>query len=186
MVAYLRVSTSGQSVDSQRLAIERSGFTIQREFVDSASGARADRQGLGDLLVWVREGDVVVTYSLSRLSRSTRDLLGIIEQLEAKGAQLVSVTEAIDTATPAGRLLITVLSSIAAFERETLVDRTKAGLDVARAKGRRLGRPPTDAALVREVERLRAQGMSAAAACREVGIGRATYYAHAAAEKSHM
>ena len=178
-VAYLRVSTSrDQSTDAQKHAINRAGYSPAKFFVDEGlTGRRMDRPGLSAMLDWVREGDTVVVYSLSRISRSTTDLLGLLERLDAQGVHLVSLSESVDTSTPAGRLLVTVLAALSQFEVDTLRDRTIAGLDAARAQGRVGGRPraltPDD--LVR-ARGLVASGNSVTKVARELRVGRSTLY----------
>lgn len=182
-VSYLRVSTSrDQSVESQRHAIERAGWTPAKEFMDEGiTGRRFDRPGLTSMLEWVREGDCVVVYSLSRLGRSTVDLLQLLDRLDRQGVALVSLSESVDTSTPAGRLLVTVLSALAAFEVDTLRERTMAGLDAARAQGRVGGRPKVldDEGLVR-ARGLVASGLSVTEAAIELGVGRRTLYRYLA------
>lgn len=178
-VAYLRVSTSrDQSTDAQKHTINRAGYSPAKFFVDEGiTGRRMDRPGLSAMLDWVREGDTVVVYSLSRISRSTTDLLGLLERLDAQGVHLVSLSESVDTSTPAGRLLVTVLAALSQFEVDTLRDRTIAGLDAARAQGRVGGRPraltPDD--LVR-ARGLVASGNSVTKVARELRVGRSTLY----------
>ena len=178
-MAYLRVSTSrDQSTDAQKHAINRAGYSPAKFFVDEGiTGRRMDRPGLSAMLDWVREGDTVVVYSLSRISRSTTDLLGLLERLDAQGVHLVSLSESVDTSTPAGRLLVTVLAALSQFEVDTLRDRTIAGLDAARAQGRVGGRPraltPDD--LVR-ARGLVASGNSVTKVARELRVGRSTLY----------
>lgn len=179
VVSYLRVSTSrDQSVESQRHAIERAGWAPAKVFLDEGiTGRRIDRPGLQSMLEWVRDGDTVVVYSLSRISRSTTDLLGLLERLDRQGVALVSLSESVDTSTPAGRLLVTVLAALSQFEVDTLRDRTLAGLEVARAQGRVGGRPraltPEEVVMVRG---LRASGVPAQSIAVRMGVGRSTVY----------
>lgn len=179
VVAYLRVSTSrDQSTESQRHAIERAGWQPVRSFVDEGiTGRRIDRPGLTAMLEWVRDGDTIVTYSLSRISRSTRDLLTLLDDLESRGVTLVSLSESIDTGTPAGRLLLTVLAALSQFEVDTLRDRTLAGLEAARAQGRVGGRPRAldDDTAVR-ARGLVASGVPVRQVARQLGVGRSTVY----------
>lgn len=178
VVTYLRVSTGEQSVEAQRLAIERAGYTVRREFVDAGiTGRRIDRPALTELLSWVREGDELVVYSLSRLSRSTRDLLSIIEQLDERGVHLVSLTERIDTSTPSGRMLVTVLASLSQYEADVLRERTMAGLEAAREQGRVGGRPRALNEEQLVVARgLRASGMSYTRIAQHLSVGKSTVH----------
>lgn len=136
-----------------------------------------DRPGLTEMASWVREGDKVVVYSLSRISRSTRDLLGLLEDLDERGVSLVSISESIDTHTAAGRLLVTVLAALAQFEVDTLRDRTMAGLEAAREQGRVGGRPRalTDEQLV-VARGLRASGMSLSKIAEHLSVGKSTVH----------
>ncbi len=145
---YVRVSTNKQTVESQTLALEahaaRAGWTIVETYRDNGvSGTKDRRPGLDRMLSDARHGkfEMIAIFALDRLGRSTIHLMKIAEQLEALGIDLYSHTQAIDTGTPSGKLFFTILAAIGSFEREMLVDRVNAGLDRARAKGTRLGRP---------------------------------------------
>jgi len=146
---YLRVSTVEQSVDAQKLELEeycrRRGWDDVREYRDVISGAKSSRIGLDMLMRDVRKRSVqaVVCVKLDRLGRSLTHLVQIIAELTAHGVALVCPSQGIDTTdtNPAGRLQLHVLMAVAEFERSLIRDRTKAGLAVARAKGKKLGRP---------------------------------------------
>lgn len=139
---YARVSTDAQVYAMQIDAFNKYG--VDRIFSEKLSGKKGKRPELDAMLDHLREGDRVVIYALARLGRSTKDLLTLIDSFEKTGVQLISLRENIDTKTPSGRLLITVLSAIAEFERETIVERTRDGLQAARARGRFGGRPKAD------------------------------------------
>lgn len=144
--AYARVSTDTQSLESQLLALTKAGIPADRTAVDDAVSGTVpalERPGMQDLLSHVRKGDTVVAYSLSRLGRSTLDVLGLLQELERRGVAFRSVTEALDTSTPMGRMMLTVMAAFAQLEREMLVERTRAGMAVAKAKGRCQGRVET-------------------------------------------
>jgi DNA invertase Pin-like site-specific DNA recombinase len=115
---------------------------IQKIFKEAASGGRWDRPELHRMLDQIREGDVVVVWKLDRLSRSLKDLLLIMEKIQSVGTGFKSLTEHIDTITPAGRMLMQMVSSFAEFERAMIRERTRAGLETARAQGRIGGRKP--------------------------------------------
>ncbi len=139
LIGYARVSKSeGQDTSAQVTALKKAG--AKRIFEDKASGARWDRPELQRLFEHLRPGDVLVVWKLDRLSRSLRDLIHIMEQVHAAGAAFRSLTEAIDTTTAAGRMLMQMLGSIAEFEREIIRERTRAGLAEARRHGRLGGR----------------------------------------------
>ncbi len=114
----------------------------ERVFEERASGGRWDRPELHRMLEQLRDGDVVVVWKLDRLSRSLKDLLSIMEKIDTAGAGFRSLTEAIDTSTPAGRMMMQMMGVFAEFEREMIRERTRAGLEHARKKGRHPGRKP--------------------------------------------
>lgn len=139
LVGYARVSKGEeQSNAGQHAALKRAG--CRRVFKEAASGGRWDRPVLKDMLRQLRDGDVVVVWKLDRLSRSLKDLLHIIERIEAAGAGFRSLTESIDTTTPAGRMMMQMVGAFAEFERAMIRERTSAGLAQARAEGRIGGR----------------------------------------------
>lgn len=139
-IGYARVSIQEQDTAAQIGALESAG--CERIFQEKASGGRWDRPELHRLLGQLRNGDVVVVWKLDRLSRSLKDLLLILEKIEEADADFQSLTEAIDTATPAGRMMMQIVGSFAEFERAMLRERTKNGLDAARQEGRIGGRRP--------------------------------------------
>lgn len=130
-VAYVRVSTAEQNEERQLEALER--FNIERWYTEKISGKNTNRPKLQEMLDFVREGDVVYVHDLSRLARSTKDLLSIVEQLDAKGVQLVSNKESIDTQTAAGKLMLTMIGAIAEFERQ------REGIEIAKRAGKYRG-----------------------------------------------
>ena len=152
------------------------GADVERIFEEHASGGRWDRSELHRLLDQLRPGDVVVVWKFDRLSRSLLDLLRIIEKIEAKGAGFLSLTEAIDTTTPAGRMMMQMVGSFAEFEREMIRQRTRAGLDRARREGRVGGRrPKLNPRQRREVVEMVSSGRTTAAdAARLFGVHPAT------------
>jgi DNA invertase Pin-like site-specific DNA recombinase len=139
LIGYARVSKGDdQSNVLQAKALKAAG--CKRTFEEAASGGRWDRPVLQDMLRHLREGDVVVVWKLDRLSRSLKDLLHLMERIEEAGAGFRSLTEAIDTTTPAGRMMMQMVGSFAEFERAMIRERTSAGLALARAEGRVGGR----------------------------------------------
>ena len=140
IIGYARVSKDDQNLDAQTDALKAAG--AERIFADKISGVRRDRPELGALLDQLRPGDVVVVAKYDRLARSLRDLLDLVETIKDRGAGFRSLAEDIDTTTPAGRLVFHVFASIAQFERERIAERTKEGLQAAKARGRVGGRPP--------------------------------------------
>lgn len=140
LIGYARVSTNDQDTAAQGVALKAAG--CERIFREKASGGRWDRPELHRLLDQVRKGDVLVVWKLDRLSRSLRDVLTIMERLGEAKAGFRSLTEAIDTTTPAGRMMMQMVGAFAEFEKAMLKERTKAGLDAAREEGRIGGRRP--------------------------------------------
>jgi DNA invertase Pin-like site-specific DNA recombinase len=137
------VSTSGQLLDRQLRALAEAGCL--RIFADTQSGKTADRPELAACLDYLRAGDTLVVPCLDRLSRSLQDLIGIVAELRHRGVGFSSLHEALDTTTPGGRLVVHVFhvfAALAEFIRELIVEGTHEGLDAARARGQRLGRPP--------------------------------------------
>src|SRR5215211_408377 len=140
IIGYARVSTEDQSLDLQTDALTKAG--AERIFEDKASGARDDRPGLADALSHLRSGDCLIVWRLDRLGRTMRSLVAFVEDLRERGIDFRSVTEGIDTTTPAGRFFFHVLAALAQMERELIRERTNAGLAAARARGRQGGRRP--------------------------------------------
>ncbi len=139
LIGYARVSKGDeQSNAAQARSLAAAG--CRRVFEEAASGGRWDRPVLHDMLRQLRPGDTVVVWKLDRLTRSLKDLLHLIERIEAAGAGFRSLTEAIDTTTPAGRMMMQMVGSFAEFERAMIRERTSAGLAQARAEGRIGGR----------------------------------------------
>lgn len=173
-IGYARISTDDQRLNLQRDALHAAG--CERVFTDTASGARVDRQGLADALDFARAGDVLVVWRLDRLGRSLKELVTLVEQLKAAGIGLESLMEKIDTTTASGELIFHVFGAIAQFERRLIVERTKAGLSAARARGRAGGRPPLSQGTVESLHALVRAGRSPAEVCRALKIGRTTFY----------
>jgi DNA invertase Pin-like site-specific DNA recombinase len=140
LIGYARVSTQDQDSAAQVAALESYG--CERIFEEKASGGRWDRPRLRELISQLRDGDVVVVWKLDRLSRSLKDLLTLMDQIDQVGAGFRSLTESIDTTTPAGRMMMQMIGSFAEFEREMLRERTRNGLESARKQGRVGGRRP--------------------------------------------
>ncbi len=137
---YTRVSSEEQDASLQVEALKAAG--VERLYSDKASGGRWDRPEFQRMLENVRAGDVVMVWKLDRLSRSLADLLNVLAVLEKKGVGFRSVTEAVDTLTPAGRMVALMIGNFAEFERSMLRERTMAGLKAARTRGKVGGRPP--------------------------------------------
>ena len=140
LIGYARVSTQDQNLDLQLEALTKAG--CKKVFDDKISGSRAERPGLTKALELLREGDTLVVWKLDRLGRSVKQLVDLVGDLYKQGAQFRSLTDAIDTGTPSGRFFFHVMASLAEMERELIVERTRAGLEVAKQLGRKGGRKP--------------------------------------------
>jgi DNA invertase Pin-like site-specific DNA recombinase len=141
LVGYARVSTLDQKPTLQIDALKAAGCT--RIFIEKASGAQRERPELSAALDYIRQGDTLVVWKLDRLARSMRQLIETVEDLQSRGIELRSLTESIDTATPGGRLVFHIFGALAEFERAVIRERTSAGLQAARERGKKGGRPRT-------------------------------------------
>ena len=141
-VFYIRVSTENQN--EARQVEQAKEVNAEKIFIDKKSGKNTDRKALKEMLDYVREGDQVIVSDISRLARSTKDLLNIIEQLTEKGVEFKSLKESIDTTTPQGKFMLSVFSAMAELERESILQRQREGIAVARAEGKYKGRKRID------------------------------------------
>jgi DNA invertase Pin-like site-specific DNA recombinase len=178
-IGYARVSTKDQNLSLQIDALRKEG--CKQIFQEKVSGAKSDRPELKKMIDQLREGDVIVTWKLDRLGRSLRDLVNLVNEIQEKGAGLKSLNDFIDTTTPQGKLTFHLFASLAEFERDIISERTKAGLQAARARGRKGGRPKglskeaQDKAMIAET--LYRQGdMTVSQICRHLSIARSTLY----------
>ena len=171
-VGYARVSTTGQSLDTQLEAL--SG--CEKVFREKISGAKDDRPGLQAMLEFVREGDSVQVTKLDRLARNTSHLLEISEYLQGKGVALNILNIGINTATPTGKLMLTMIGAIATFEREMMLERQAEGIALARLKGKYKGRKATAMCKSEEVRDLVKKGVSKPEISRQLGIGITSIY----------
>lgn len=165
-IGYARVSTTGQSLDTQLNALSN----CDKIFQEKISGAKDDRPQLQLMLEFVREGDSVVVTKLDRLARNTRHLLEIAELLSHKKVALKIENLGIDTGTPTGKLMLTMVGAIATFERELMLERQAEGIALAKARGKYKGRSPTAMQKQQEVLSLIATGLSKVEVARKVGI----------------
>jgi DNA invertase Pin-like site-specific DNA recombinase len=174
-VGYARVSTADQDPALQIDALRAAGCA--KVFEDRASGARADRPGLRAALDYAREGDVLVTWKLDRLGRSLPHLIETVAALERRGVGFRSLTEAIDTTTPGGRLVFHLFAALGQFERDLIRERTRAGLAAAAVRGRTGGRRPvvTEEKL-RRARGLLAKGLSVRDAAVRLKVGKTALY----------
>lgn len=151
-IGYARISTADQSLNLQLDALNAEG--CDRIYTEVASGAKDDRVELAKALDNLRPGDVFIVYKLDRLARSTLKLISTLNEITAKGAEFVSLSDKIDTTTAAGKALFGMLAVFAEFERNVIVERTRAGLAASRARGRNGGRPKTDGRKVAQAVKL--------------------------------
>ena len=172
IVGYARVSTTGQSLDVQISAL--SG--CEKIFKEIISGAKDDRPELQAMLEFVREGDTVHITKLDRLARNTRHLLEISEYLQCKGVALNILNIGINTATPTGKLMLTMIGAIATFERELMLERQAEGIALAKLKGKYKGRKATARSKAQEVIELLEKGLSKPEISRQLGIGITSIY----------
>lgn len=137
-VGYIRVSTIEQNEGRQKVMMEQHG--IEKIFLDKCSGKDINRVALKELMEFVREGDIVYIESFSRLARSTKDLLELVEHFNSKNVSIVSFKENLDSATPTGKLMLTMIGAIAEFERDCMLERQREGIALAKAEGKYKGR----------------------------------------------
>jgi DNA invertase Pin-like site-specific DNA recombinase len=179
LVGYARVSTNEQILDLQKDALEKIGCI--KIFSDVVSGAKEERKGLQEALEYVREGDTLVVWRLDRLGRSLKHLIETITRLNERKIGFKSITENIDTTTSGGKLVFHIFGALAEFERDIIKDRTKAGLNAARARGRLGGRPkakmldnPKKVALAQSLYENRDNTIDEI--CKTLNVSRATFY----------
>lgn len=141
-IGYARVSTEEQNTARQLHSFEGYTEKIKKVFIDKMSGKDTNRPELQAMLNYVREGDVVVVSEFSRLARSTRDMLQIVQELTDKGVGLISLKESVDTGTPQGRFMLTIFAALAELERETILQRQREGIAIAKQQGKYKGRKP--------------------------------------------
>lgn len=174
-VGYARVSTTDQNLEAQLEELTKAG--VDKLYQEKASGAKADRPELVSMLDYVREGDVVVVCKLDRIARSTKHLLTIVEELEKKSVAFRVLNINLDTSTPTGKLMLTMLGAIATFEREMMLERQRDGIRIAKEKGDVYkGRKPTAREKTSEVLELSKQGLTKNEVAERLGIGVASVY----------
>jgi DNA invertase Pin-like site-specific DNA recombinase len=179
-VGYARVSTQEQDLQLQLDALEKTGCERINIFVDKASGSKTERPGLDKALSMLELGDTLLVWRLDRLGRSMPHLVTLIEDLRVKGIGFKSICDgAIDTTTASGKLIFNIFSSLAQFERRLIQERTRAGLDAARARGRKGGRKKLENSnpKVQMAKKMhKDHGMSINDICKTLKISRASFY----------
>lgn len=140
LLGYIRVSTIEQNEERQIRALIDKGVLEENIYIDKQSGKNTNRENLKALLTFCRKGDVVITESISRIARNTKDLLSIVEQLTNKGVDFISLKESIDTSTPQGKFMLTVFGAMAELERDSILERQREGIAIAKEQGLYQGR----------------------------------------------
>lgn len=172
-IAYIRVSTIEQNEQRQIEAMQK--YNIEKWFTEKVSAKDTNRPKLQELLEFAREGDTIHIHDFSRLARSTRDLLDIVEQLNAKGVHLVSNKESIDTSTPTGKLMLTMIGAINEFERVNLLERQREGIAIAKRNGKyKGGKRKTISNFAEYYTRYKSREISKSALAIELHISRPT------------
>ena len=175
-VGYIRVSKREQNPDLQRRELE--AFGCERIFEEQISSRKADRPKLRAAIDYCREGDALVVWKLDRFGRSLKELIELVNGLNERGVEFVSLRESLDTTTPGGKLVFHVFGSVAEFERDVIRERTMAGLEAARARGRKGGRKPVmDRKKIALASKLmKDRDVPIPEVCKAVGVSRATLY----------
>src|SRR3989440_5735972 len=184
LIGYARVSTQEQTLNLQKDALEKIGCI--KIFTDTASGAKAERNGLEEALEYVREGDTLVVWRLDRLGRSLKHLIETITKLNHRKIGFKSITENIDTTTSGGKLVFHIFGALAESERDIIRERTNAGLRAARARGRKGGRPKalTSKTVQMAQQLYHDKANSIADICKTLNISRATLYRYIQVKKN--
>jgi DNA invertase Pin-like site-specific DNA recombinase len=172
IIGYARVSTARQSLDVQLSELS----SCSKVFQEKESGAKATREQLELMLEFVRDADTVMVTKLCRLARNTRHLLEIVEYLDQKKVALKVLNLGIDTSTSTGRLMLTMIGAVAAFERELLLERQAEGIAAAKRKGKYLGRKPTAMVKADEVKMLITEGISKKMIAESLGVSLSSIY----------
>lgn len=179
LIGYARVSTNEQNLDLQRDALRKAGVSAKNIFTDKITGTKAERIGLTQALTHLREGDTLVVWRLDRLGRSLKHLIETITKLQQEHIAFQSITENINTSTATGQLIFHIFGALAEFERNLIRERTIAGLESARARGRLGGRPKLKASFskVAMAKKLHADKTNEInEICKTLNISRATLY----------
>ncbi|MBR5263752.1 MAG: recombinase family protein [Clostridia bacterium] len=176
-VGYIRCSTIEQNEARQLKMMQEQN--AEKLFVDKASGKNIDRAAFKEMMSFVRADDIVIVESISRIARNTRDLLAVVSELTEKGVEFVSLKENIDTTTPQGRFMLTVFGALAELERESILERQREGIEIAKGEGKYKGRKPVEFDEERFktlCTRWRAGEITATAAMKELGLKPNTFY----------
>lgn len=176
-VAYIRVSSVGQSLEVQRDKVLAAGVEADHIFEEKRSGLDSNRPALKDALRFVRKGDTLVITKIDRLARSASDLLNTVNELKGKGVELRVLDQSIDTSTPAGRAMLQMLAVFAEFETAIRAERQMDGIAKAKADGTKFGRKPQATEdVVSEIRRMRTEGLPIKDIMKATGLSKATVY----------
>lgn len=176
-IGYVRVSTEGQNTDRQDELMRE--LNVEKVYTDKQSGKNKERPGLKDMMNFVREGDTVVVESIGRFARSTKDLLGLLDDLKAKGVEFYSKKESFDTTTPQGKFVLTMFGALAELEREQILQRQAEGIAEAKKKGKYTGRKPIavdEDAFTEQYRAWKNGETSPKFICKKLGLSHATFY----------
>jgi len=176
-VGYARVSTESQNLDSQIDALN--AFGCMKVFWDKVGGVKEDRPGWRQLMDYLREGDCLVITELSRMTRSLKHLLQVVDDLDNKGVSIISLREHIDSSTATGRCFVSIMGAISQMERELKSERASAGREAAKARGKTGGRPKTDQKKLEQARILYENSdQTALEVCQAIGISRRTFFSY--------
>ena len=179
LIGYIRVSTEEQNEARQRSALLECGVKEENLYIDKKSGKNTDREQFNAMMSFVRKEDVVITESISRIARNTKDFLNIIDALTNKGVEFISLKEKIDTTTPQGKFMLTVFAAMATLEREQLLERQKEGIAIAKANGVYKGRAKIEVdekKLIATIKEWKAGKITAVEAQKRLNLKPNTFY----------
>ena len=181
-IGYARVSTAAQNIDSQIDGLY--AFGCKKVFSDKESGVKTERPGWQQLMDYIREGDILVITELSRMTRSLKHLLQVVEDLNNKGVGIISLREHIDTSTATGRCFISIMGAISQMERELKSERAAAGREAAKARGKTGGRPRIDPKKLEQARILyKNSDQTAAEVCQAMVVGRRAFFSYLAQKR---
>lgn len=175
LIGYMRVSTEKQDHSLQHKALIEAGVEEENIFQDTISGSRVNRKGRDECLKYLIEGDTLVVWKLDRFSRSLKDLLTKLDELEQKGVGFKTLTQNIDTTTPAGRMMMQIVGAFAEFEREMIRERVKAGIqEKMKNSKQRWGKRPAVDYSEKEIKKLIREGLTQRQVAKQIGVSKST------------
>lgn len=174
---YARASLEKQAIERQLDELAAAGVDLRNIFQEKITGTRRDREELNRMLASLQPGDTVIVVELSRIGRSSKDILEIVDLIHRQGAHFRSLSEKwLDTTTPQGQLIFTIFAGLCQFERDLIAERTKSGLAAAKARGRYGGRPATEEETAETVMALHESGIGPTDIAKQTGVSRSTVY----------